>query len=70
MKNFLIVFCLLLSTCAFARTVHVRSTVTHRGQYRKAHVRTSPNHTQRDNYSAKGNVNPYTGKRGSKRVKK
>ena len=70
MKNFLLIFCLLLSAHAFGRTVHVRSTVTHRGQYRKAHVRTSPNHTQRDNYSAKGNVNTYTGTRGSKRVKR
>jgi hypothetical protein len=36
----------------------------------KNNYRTSPNHTQKDNYSAKGNVNPYTGARGTKRVKR
>ena len=29
---------------------------------------TNPNATQRDNFSAKGNMNPYTGKVGSKPV--
>jgi len=37
---------------------------THVHSYRA----TDPNSTQRDNYSAKGNVNPYTGKKGTKRV--
>lgn len=27
---------------------------------------TNPNDTKRDNYSSKGNVNPYTGKEGAK----
>jgi len=58
---------LLLSLPAFAQ-VHVRPSVTKRGVYRHPHVRTAPNHTQGDNYSAKGNVNPYTGKAGHKRV--
>lgn len=56
---------------AFAqRAVHVRSTVTKNGEYRQAHERTAPNNTQRDNYSAKGNVNPYTGKAGTRTPKK
>ena len=55
---------LMLSVAAFGSTVHVRSTVTKRGNYRQAHVRTSPDRTQRNNYSTKGNVNPYTGKAG------
>jgi len=59
-----LVFLLLLSTAAFA--VHVRSTVTKKGVYRRAHVRTAPDQTQRNNYSAKGNVNPYTNKAGHK----
>ena len=78
MKNLLVlVACLaFLSLPAFAAhskssyPVHVRGTVTRRGQYRQPHYRTPPNHTQRDNWSAKGNVNPVTGKRGSKRVKR
>ena len=36
------------------------------GTYVQGHYRSSPNSTQRDNYSTKGNYNPYTGKRGSK----
>lgn len=32
-------------------------------------VATNPNKTQRDNYSAKGNVNPATGKEGTKTPK-
>lgn len=50
------------------RTVRVRPSVSKQGVYRPAHVRTSPDHTQRNNWSAKGNVNPYTGKTGHKKV--
>ena len=32
--------------------------------------RTSPNGTQRDNWSSKPNVNPYTGKEGTKEPQK
>jgi hypothetical protein len=33
----------------------------------KAHARTAPNKTRKDNWSTIGNVNPYTGKKGTKR---
>jgi hypothetical protein len=66
----ILAFCLLLSTAAFATPVHVRSTVTKKGEYRQSHVRTSPNHTQRDNYSSKPNTNPYTGKKGTRNPKR
>jgi hypothetical protein len=33
----------------------------------KAHARTAPNKTKKDNWSTIGNVNPYTGKKGTKR---
>ncbi len=36
------------------------------GTHVQSYHATDPNHTQRDNYSAKGNVNPYTGKVGTK----
>lgn len=36
------------------------------GTYVAPHHATNPNHTQRDNYSSKPNVNPYTGKQGTK----
>ena len=51
------------------------STATHdhvtRGYYRKdgtyvdSYHSTNPNDTQKDNYSSKGNTNPYTGKAGT-----
>jgi hypothetical protein len=36
------------------------------GTYVAPHHATNPNHTQRDNYSSKPNVNPYNGKQGTK----
>lgn len=35
------------------------------GTYVPPHYRSTPNSTKIDNYSTKGNVNPYTGERGS-----
>lgn len=37
------------------------------GTYVAPHYRSSPNSVQYDNYSTKGNTNPYTGERGSQR---
>ena len=67
----LIIAILLLTLClpfteVLAKTVRVKSTFTKTGTYRPTHVRTSPNKTKIDNWSTKGNVNPYTGKQGTK----
>lgn len=35
------------------------------GSYVNGHYRSSKNNSVYDNYSTKGNINPYTGKRGS-----
>jgi len=58
----------LVSGSAIARssTVHVRAHTTKTGHYVPAHVRTAPDHSKLNNWSTKGNVNPYTGKRGTK----
>jgi hypothetical protein len=40
--------------------------VTRNGTYVPTHTSTNPNHTTSDNYSAKGNINPNTGKEGTK----
>jgi len=40
--------------------------VTSSGTYVQPHQQTNPNSTQRDNYSATGNVNPYTGAVGTR----
>jgi len=39
------------------------------GTYVAPHNATNPNHTQRDNWSSKPNVNPYNGKQGTKEPK-
>jgi uncharacterized protein YdeI (BOF family) len=39
---------------------------TNSGTYVAPHQQTNPNNTQRDNYSATGNVNPYTGAVGTR----
>ena len=40
------------------------------GTYVQPHHRTVPNSTQRDNFSSKPNVNPYTGKEGTREPKR
>jgi hypothetical protein len=44
----------------------VQGHVTTGGTYVQPHQQTNPNNTQRDNYSATGNVNPYTGTVGTR----
>lgn len=52
------------SSISFAEYVsgHYRSN----GTYVSGYHRTSPNTTKFDNYSTRGNINPYTGKKGYK----
>lgn len=49
-------------------TVHVNGYTRKDGTYVAPHERTAPNSTKNDNWSTKGNVNPYTGKAGTKPV--
>lgn len=58
--------CLLAAVVAQADTV-VRGTTRKDGTYVAPHFRTDPNRTVTDNYSFKGNLNPYTGTTGTKR---
>jgi hypothetical protein len=44
----------------------VQGHATSSGTYVQPHVATDPNSTQRDNFSATGNVNPYTGAVGAR----
>lgn len=58
-----------LAFCALpvqARSTHVHGYVKKSGTYVMPSHRTTPNRTRLDNYSTKGNINPYTGKKGSK----
>lgn len=47
-----------------AKTVNVRGYYRSNGTYVNSYYRTSPNSYRYDNYSARGNYNPYTGRRG------
>jgi hypothetical protein len=47
----------------------VRGYVTKRGTHVASHRQTNPDHTQRNNYSTKGNVNPSNGKLGTNYAK-
>jgi hypothetical protein len=68
MKKILCLMLLLIfvaPSVSFAKNVRVKSSITKAGKYRKTHVRTTSNKTKLDNWSTKGNVNPYTGKKGT-----
>lgn len=65
--SFLIAVAFLVSSAGFAdaatrvRGYYKPST----GTYVQPHYRSSPNSSRYDNYSTRGNYNPYTGKKGS-----
>lgn len=71
LKRFL-VFIFLLATLftisvsgVEARSIRVKGYTTRSGTYVNSYYRTSPNRFRYDNYSARGNYNPYTGKSGT-----
>ena len=49
-----------------ARQVTVHGYHRKNGTFVQPYHRTAPNRTKFDNWSSKGNTNPYTGKRGNK----
>ena len=72
MKKFLFLFLALLITFSSAiaqikssSDVYVRGYTRKDGTYVQPHYRSAPNYTNRDNFSTKGNINPYTGKKGT-----
>ena len=53
-------------TGAKSSSTHVRGHVTKKGTYVAPHRRTTADKTKTNNYSTKGNVNSYTGKKGER----
>lgn len=51
---------------ALADTSTVKGYIKKDGTYVAPHQRTTPNSSKLDNWSTKGNTNPYTGKEGTK----
>lgn len=67
MKTLYAILLLTFAIGASATGSHsVRGHVTKKGTYVAPSHATNPNKSTRDNYSHKGNVNPYTGKKGTK----
>ena len=71
-KIFVTIFVLLMllsfsfSNVVEARTIRVRGHYKpSTGRYVMPYYRTSPNRTKWDNWSTKGNINPFTGKKGT-----
>ena len=69
MKNFkillLLTVFLLCITNAYASHTRVNGYYKSNGTYVNGYTRTSPNSTKFDNFSTKGNTNPYTFKSGT-----
>jgi hypothetical protein len=69
MKTFALLLALAIPASA-QRHVHVRSSITRNGEYRQSHARSYPNRTRFDNYSTRGNTNPFTGSKGHRKAYK
>ncbi|MGV8822994.1 hypothetical protein [Methylibium petroleiphilum] len=54
------------SLAVSAKDTYVSPHVTRDGRLVEGHFKSAPNNTKLDNYSTKGNVNPYTGQAGTK----
>jgi len=57
---------LFLPAVAADAQTRVRGYFRSNGTYVQPHYRSSPNSTTLDNYSTRGNVNPYTGRPGTR----
>lgn len=60
-----VIIILLISSSSFARDVHVKEYFRKNGTYVQPHYRSAPDGNPYNNFSTRGNVNPYTGKIGT-----
>lgn len=60
----IISFLLAFAGSAFVRDIRVKGYYRSNGTYVQPHHRTSPDKSIWNNYSTKGNINPYTGRKG------
>ena len=66
MLRLLLIAILFASNLLAQRPTTVRPYVKKNGTIVQPHIRTTPNKTKLDNYSTQGNVNPMTGKKGTR----
>ncbi len=68
MKHIITIILIFITLLSFSQTnpnhVYVSGYYRSNGTYVKGYYRTAPNSTNRDNFSTRGNVNPYTGEPG------
>jgi len=64
-KTIILIAALLAFASIAAADEYVNGYVRKDGTYVQPHYRSSPNSSKWDNYSSKGNTNPYTGEKGS-----
>lgn len=65
MKPLMLAFAIILMAGSAFADVYVSGYTRSDGTYVSPHYRSSPNSSQYDNWSSKGNTNPYTGTRGT-----
>lgn len=58
---------LILTLVTFAQAKYQSPYFKKSGKFVQGHFKTESNKTRIDNFSTKGNVNPYTGKKGQKK---
>ena len=66
MKLFSLFFILIFYFSSALADVYVNGYYRKDGTYVQPHHRSDPNNTKDDNWSSKGNKNPYTGEEGTK----
>jgi hypothetical protein len=64
MKKMFLAISLMFLLCSSAFAGYVSGYYRSNGTYVNGYQRSEPNYTVRDNYSYKGNYNPYTGSTG------
>lgn len=65
MRTVLLAFALIILVGPASAQTQYRGYTTNNGTYVAPHYQTNPNSTVYDNYSTRGNTNPYTGKQGT-----
>ncbi len=66
MNKIVVLLFVVFSLVAFAKDVSVKGYTKKNGTYVSGYKRTGADKTKSNNYSTKGNINPYTGKKGTK----
>jgi hypothetical protein len=67
LKKIVVSLFLMFSPTIAEASTRVRGYTRRNGTNVQTHRRTSPNSTRRDNWSTQGNVNPYTGRPGTRK---